>query len=157
MVGAYPSHEAYEKIRGAIEKIKSDNKNTGFSYPVTTEVHVPRDTDESKHAFWTEGDSPTGQFIIAFARWVESARLSTGEDAKGFFEESISKSIAPMEVSRCGLIKGGLWDIYCIMDLKDVLPIEPKQRKQLFKKMWGVLRQRSIQGVTFKYCDNLPD
>ncbi len=155
VVGAYPNNEAYEKIREGIDEI-NEERQTGFAYPVTTEVHIPKDTHESKKAFWTIEESPTGPFILAFARWTGDERNRTAHDAKKAFDKAIPDKDTPLERKRCGLVKGGLWDIYCFLQPTDNFPADVSDQSLLFKALWEKLKGDQVEGVVFKICSELP-
>jgi hypothetical protein len=150
LIGAYPNPDAYFAIRNELSELWAE-RTVRYAYPVTNEVYP--DEYEMKTAFWNPNElrSP---FILIFARWSEPDRLNPSSTAESRINLAIQKAgmQGALKVIRCGLIQGGLWDIYATLNIGEFHNINVTNLASICDKLLEVC----FASTTVRLCEEIP-
>lgn len=152
LIGAYPNPEAYRIIREELGELK-DKQEVNYAYPVTNEVYPSE--SEMKTSFWNPGEL-TPSFLLIFSRWSEPDRLNPASTAKSRLDNAILEVGLQdrLKVIRCGLIQGGLWDVYATINISQ--GAAPAIDEGTMSRFCEQLQKECFASATVRLCEEIP-
>lgn len=152
LIGAYPNPEAYRVIREELGELK-DKQQVNYAYPVTNEVYPTE--SEMRTAFWN-AEELAPAFLLIFGRWSEPDRLNPASTAKSRLDSAIVKvgMQRKLKVIRCGLIQGGLWDVYATINISK--NDDPAIDEGVLRDFCEGLQRECFASATVRLCENIP-